>query len=443
VVGLGAMQMNREYDVIIIGAGIIGAAIGLEMARAGKKTLNIDKLPAAGYGSTSNSCAIIRTHYSTLQGTALAWESLFYWKQWADYLGTPDELGLARFKQTGVLIFKSNDSEFDTWRRHHDALSIPYEEWDTKAVQEKMPFLSTNVYGPPKLPDDPSFFDAGQGEISGGFFVPEGGYVSDPQLSTHNIQRAAEAAGGEFLFNQQVVDILKEDNRCTGVVLNGGRQILAPVVVNAAGPHSFVINRLADVEKDMNITTRALRHEVHFVPAPEGVDIEKQGAVMSDDDIGGYCRPEVGNAILIGSQDPKCDAQEWVEDPDNYDTEVSEAQWRAQVYRLALRIPELPIPAHPRGLVDLYDVTDDWIPIYDKSSLDGFYLAVGTSGNQYKTAPVVGKFMAKLIDACEKGQEHDNEPVMYSCPKTGVDLDLSFYSRLRKINADSSFSVLG
>ena len=28
------------------------------------------------------------------------------------------------------------------------------------------------------------------------------------------------------------------------------------------------------------------------------------------------------------------------------------------------------------------DVSDDWIPIYDQSSLPGYYMAIGTSGNQ-------------------------------------------------------------
>ena len=73
--------MAQSYDAVVIGAGVIGAAIGLELARAGRKTLNIDKLPAAGYGPTSNSCAIIRVHYSTLDGTALAYDGYFYWKK--------------------------------------------------------------------------------------------------------------------------------------------------------------------------------------------------------------------------------------------------------------------------------------------------------------------------------------------------------------------------
>ena len=35
--------MSRGYDAIIIGAGIIGGAIGLELARTGARTLNVDR----------------------------------------------------------------------------------------------------------------------------------------------------------------------------------------------------------------------------------------------------------------------------------------------------------------------------------------------------------------------------------------------------------------
>ena len=47
-----------------------------------------------------------------------------------------------------------------------------------------------------------------------------------------------------------------------------------------------------------------------------------------------------------------------------------------------------------RGIVDLYDVSDDWLPIYDRSAIDCFYMACGTSGNQFKNAPVVGELMS-------------------------------------------------
>ena len=56
---------NQQYDAIIVGAGIVGAAVAFELAKKGYRTLNVDKLPTSGYGSTSNSCAIVRAHYST------------------------------------------------------------------------------------------------------------------------------------------------------------------------------------------------------------------------------------------------------------------------------------------------------------------------------------------------------------------------------------------
>ena len=74
--------MTKHYDQIIIGAGITGVSIAFELSKKGYKTLVVDKLPAAGLGSTSSTCAIIRTHYSTLEGTAVAYESSFYWKNW-------------------------------------------------------------------------------------------------------------------------------------------------------------------------------------------------------------------------------------------------------------------------------------------------------------------------------------------------------------------------
>ena len=64
--------MNKTYDAIVIGSGIIGCSIAFEMNKKGYRTVNVDKLASAGYGSTSNSCAIIRFHYSTPEGVAIS-----------------------------------------------------------------------------------------------------------------------------------------------------------------------------------------------------------------------------------------------------------------------------------------------------------------------------------------------------------------------------------
>ena len=371
--------MKSQYDAIIIGSGVIGGAVCLELARSGLATLNVDKLPAAGYGSTSSSCAIIRFHYSTAEGVAMARESYYHWLDWPKYLGAPDENGMARYINTGCLVIKDETNHFlKPVMALFDYLNLAYEELDPKQLSEFVPFMDTRRYGPPVRRDDPRFGQATDDSIAGAIYIPESGYINDPQLACHNLQRACEVRGGAFLFNAEVVEILKGADRVAGIRLSDGREILAPVVVNVAGPHSFKINRLADVESGMQITTRALKKEVSHVPAPKGVDLELQGMIFTDGDTGFYARPEVGNHFLIGSIDPKCDPHEWV-DPDDYDQSFTN-QWETQVMRAGQRMPELPIPGRQQGVVDLYDVSDDWLPIYDASDLPGFYMAVGTSG---------------------------------------------------------------
>jgi sarcosine oxidase, subunit beta len=434
----------ERADVVIIGAGVIGAAIALELSRKGQNTVNIDKLPAAGYGPTSNSCSIVRAHYSSVDGVAMAYEGFHYWQEWGDYLDLSNGEDLARYLQCGTILLKTPDGgHHEKVLPHYESLGVPFEEWDLEGLQERVPIYSTASFGPPRRPDDPHFWDDSDAQLEGAIFTPGSGYVNDPQLSTKNLQDAAEVHGARFRFREEVSEILRDENRVQGVKLLSGEEISAPVVVNVAGPHSFVINRMAGVEDEMNVKTKALRHEVHHVPAPEGFDFQADGVHTSDGDTGIYFRPESGNSILIGSEDPECDPQVWVDDPDDYDRNVTEAQWSAQVFRLARRIPSLGIPNERRGVVDLYDVSDDWIPIYDRSSLDGFYMAVGTSGNQFKNAPVVGHVMAELIEAVEGGHDHDKDPIQVKCRYIDADLDLGFYSRGREINPNSSFSVNG
>jgi len=435
--------MTKSYDAIVIGAGIIGCCTALELAKKGYRTLTVDKLGGAGHGSTSNTCAIIRLHYSTPAGVAMAREGYFHWIDWPRFLGVADDSGMAKYVNTGCLVMKTEKNHFLSHvMASLDELGVVYQELDPDGIRDRLSFVDTKGYGPPVLPSDERFGRSTRDSVAGAVYIPESGFIDDPQLSVHNVQVACEAQGGEFLFNTEVVEVLRDQGRATGVVLADGRTMRAPVVVNVAGPHSFVINRMAGVEDEMKITTRALKQEVCHVPAPEGIDYDVVGTIISDGDIGCYSRPDAGNNVLIGSEDPACDELEWVDDPDDYNLNFTD-QWRTQVMREAQRIDGLPIPNRPKGLVDLYDCTPDWIPIYDRSSLPGFYMAVGTSGNQYKNAPVSGFLMATLIEKVEAGHDHDRDPVSFTMRYTGRSCDIGFFSRRREINPDSSFSVIG
>ena len=434
--------MRDQYDAIIIGAGVIGAATAYELAKLGYRTLNVDRNPAAGYGPTSNSCAIVRVYYSTFDGIALAWEGYHYWKDWAKYLEVDDERDLSQFIDCGCVVMKTDHNGYlEKHLRLSKELGISYEEWDRTAIRERLPLYDLRRFGPPRAMRDERFGEPSGGEIEGAVFWPNGGYVSDPQLASRNLQHAAESKGGEFLFRREVVDILTADGRVDGITLDGGGAVRAPVVVNVSGPHSAVVNAMAGALGDMTIETKALRQEVVHVPAPPGFDPASCGFVVSDSDIGCYTRPETGNHILIGSEDPECDPREFV-DPDGYVRDLTD-QATVQAYRFGQRVPSLGIPSSLRGVADLYDVTDDWIPIYDKSCVPGFYMAIGSSGNQFKNAPVAGKMMAALIDYCERGNDHDVDPLTFRLDYIGREVNVGFYSRNREINTESSFTVLG
>ncbi|WP_338023590.1 alpha/beta hydrolase-fold protein [Amycolatopsis vastitatis] len=93
--------------------------------------------------------------------------------------------------------------------------------------------------------------------------------------------------------------------------------------------------------------------------------------------------------------------------------------------RAAVARPGGAPPGARRGGV--YDVADDWTPIYDRTELEGFYLAIGTSGNQFKNAPVVGQLMTELINQVENGVDHDASPVRFRAPRTGLEIDLGAF----------------
>ncbi|NOD30920.1 NAD(P)/FAD-dependent oxidoreductase [Ruegeria atlantica] len=432
-----------QPDAIIIGTGVIGAAIAFEMSKAGWKTLSLDRNSQVGHGSTAGSCAIIRMHYSTFDGTAFAWEGYHYWRDWAEYLGLPEDANLAQFRETGCLVMKTEaNGMLEKHMRNSSELNCPFEEWSDEKVLERLPVYSLDSFAPARRMDDPEFGQPNGRKMTGGVYWPQAGYVTDPALSAQNLMDAAKLHGAEVRTGAEVTEILTEGGRVSGVKLASGEEIHAKVVVNVAGPGSSIINKMAGVLDNMTIKTRPLRQEVVHVPAPEGFDFEHDGTIVSDSDIACYCRPEHGNHILVGSEDPECDPHQWCEDDVNYNREFTD-QWTTQAMRYAQRVPSLGIPSKTRGVVDLYDASTDWIPIYDKSSLPGFYMACGSSGNQYKNAPIAGKMMASLIDYCEGGADHDAKPLQFELPYIKRTIDVGFYSRKRPINEESSFSVLG
>ena len=152
--------MNKKVDAIIIGAGVIGSPIAYELTKKGYKTLTVDKMSDAGEGSTAGSCAIVRAHYSTVDGVAMAYEGFKYWLEWEKYLdNVKDEKGLAKYMNTGSLLLKSQGHDWRKVQSNYDEVGVPYEEWDNDKIRAKVPVMNTKEFWPIRRPEDPAFYD--------------------------------------------------------------------------------------------------------------------------------------------------------------------------------------------------------------------------------------------------------------------------------------------
>lgn len=435
---MSGMPGKEHADVVVVGAGVVGSSIAYELARRGREVLVVDKGPGAGTGSTSASSAIVRFNYSTRTGVAAAWEAKHLWEDWEAFLGGTDDGALARFHRTGGVCLDAPELPTEKVLALFDDVGVPYERWSATELAAHLPQVDTGSYHPPRRVDDEAFWADAHGTL-GAYYMPDAGFVDDPAFAAHNLMAAAVRHGARFLFRREVVAVDRDGDAVAGLTLADGTRVQAPVVVNASGPHSGRVDALAGVLDDFAVTTRPLRQEVHHLPAPDG------GAALpflADLDLGAYLRGTPTGEVLVGGTEPACDPLQWLEDPDVLVDHVTTEVYEAQVYRAARRVPGLTVPPSPRGVVGVYDVSTDWVPIYDRTSLPGYYVAIGTSGNQFKNAPVVGRFLATIIEATETGRDHDEEPVSCRLERTGLTVDLGDYSRRRRPTATSG-TVLG
>ena len=144
---------------------------------------------------------------------------------------------MAKYHDCGCIVLKTEaNNHLEPTCAIMDEIGAPYEQLTPEEVKRRLPIATMESFGPAKRTDDPGFGEPNGRTVAGGVFFPSGGYISDPQLATHNLQRAAEANGAVFRFNSEVVEIRQVDGRVAGVTLAGGEAIDAPVVVNVAEP---------------------------------------------------------------------------------------------------------------------------------------------------------------------------------------------------------------
>ena len=355
--------MRRTAEAVIIGGGALGASVFYFLTRLGMRDVVLLEKGGLASGSTGDSAAFVRQHYSNEVSIRLVKKSLEFFQAFHD------EFGVEAFTATGwlFLVPPGSADAFDA-----NMARLVGEGVDTRALSveeaaEELPGLNTD-------------------DIARVAFEPESGYA-DPVAMVRALVAAGEAAGNEA----------RADCPATGIESNGGRttvrtadgDVETRVVVNAAGPWAGRVGRWMGLDLPLEIS----REQDIVVRPPDNAPKLRRCVSNMVDRV--YMRPTPDGAVLAGAGHPK---ENEPVDPDSYDKSADARFIDETRGLLAHRFPALAGAEVEHGWAGLYTITPDWNMVLDRSPAnDDHYLAVGGSGHSFKIAPAMGLCLAEMI----------------------------------------------
>jgi glycine/D-amino acid oxidase-like deaminating enzyme len=343
-------------SVIVVGGGILGATTFWELAREEIDVLLLEAHRFGG-GSTAQSAAIVRCHYSNPEVVRMAVRSRETLRRLPLLLDCDPV-----YTRTGWLFLVDEaDAQLalaNAGMQEEEGLDAV----DAEDLQELLPGVDET-------------------DIAYALYEPESGFA-DPVATTKAYVEAGRRAGGVASEGTPVEAIEIENGKVRGARV-AGELLECDALVLAAGPWS---GKLFDLPLEI---TR--EQDVVFETALEAAI---SCAVSSQVDRV-YLRPYGDGRLLVGRGFPKEYEQA---DPDRYDGSV-DAAFEGDVHeRVVRRLPRLAGMRAVGGRVGLYDVTPDWHPLLGPvPGVDGLHLATGGSGHCFKLGPAIGELVANEL----------------------------------------------
>ncbi|MFF3982850.1 NAD(P)/FAD-dependent oxidoreductase [Streptomyces sp. NPDC001828] len=213
--------MTRTPDVIVVGAGIVGAACAYYAARAGLRVTVLDRGPVAGGTTGSGEGNLLVSDKAPGPELELALHSAQLWQALAELLPRGVE-----YEPKGGLVVASDEAGLTALRAF-------------AAAQEKAGVTVRDVAAD-RLPDlEPHLAP----DLAGGFHYPQDAQVMPALAATHLLR----ASGAEVRLGQEVTGLLTGAGGAVRGVRTASGVLHAPYVVNAAGTWGGELARLAGV----------------------------------------------------------------------------------------------------------------------------------------------------------------------------------------------------
>ena len=353
-------SLPRVADVVIIGAGAIGAGIAYQLGRRGARDVVVLERDTVGAGSTSKAAGGIRVQFATRVEIEFSLRGIEFFKRFPDEMGVPCD-----FHQEGYLFVVTDEPTLARFR--------------TNVALQRSLGADVRVIAPddaralvPSLNVD---------DALAAVWGPTDGYAS-PNDVVQAYAARARAHGVRIVEGTPVTGIRLEGGRVAAVETPAG-VIATRLVVNAAGPWAPLVGRMAGL--DLPVDPR--RRHIFVTDAFDGV--RHPLPLVTDCGSGFYCRSEQG-AVLMSPGD--------IGESTAYEAQVDWSVLESAVEKAVRRIPALEGAQVRHAWAGLRPLTPDGRAILDWApGVDGLFLAVGFCGHGFQHSPAVGEMVASLL----------------------------------------------
>jgi sarcosine oxidase subunit beta len=359
--------MQRSYDVVVIGGGVMGLMTAAHLRQLGAGRVVLVERRHLGAGESGKSGAILRQHYSHVQTVRMARHSLQEFASFQERTGR--DIG---FRRMGMLFIAAaaERAALDANVRLQQAEGVQtslLESGDLRALEPRGRFDDVVAA-----------------------WEPEAGSV-DPVRTVGAMGAEAARLGVEIVLGCEVTAVHVEPGgdgrRVVGVETTQGR-VATRQVVAATGPWSARLLAAAGVDVPLEV----VRPEQAFLRPP--ADFGDDHPIVADLPNEVYYKPE-GGTTRVGRIAYDDDARV---DPDAYDEGVAGAFLHECRQRVQRRLPAYARAVLWGGGAALYTITPDGQAVIGPiGGLEGFVLVTGFSGHGFKLSPAVGRGVAEFV----------------------------------------------